>query len=47
MNNNIVKVDGNYFVKLPDNRLLLLKMENNKLYLKDDSGKWIDTKTFK
>jgi hypothetical protein len=47
MNNNIVKVGDNYFVKLSDNKLLLLKMENNKLYLKDDSGKWIDTKTFK
>lgn len=47
MNNNIVKVGNDYFVKLSDNKLLLLKMENNKLYLKDDSGKWIDTKTFK
>lgn len=46
MSGNIVKVGNDYFVKLTDGKLLLLKMENNVLYLKDDSGKWVDSKKF-
>jgi hypothetical protein len=47
LNGLIEKVGNTYYVKLSSGKLLELKMETGKVFLKDDNGKWIDTKTFK